>query len=111
MNETGLLAQAKQLVEAGSQKAQEASGFLESARQLILDNFGQNGLYAAYILAAVLAVVIVMKLIRLTFSVLTMVVLPGIALAFVVSLLTPYNFAGLLPVTVTGCSLFLLFKA
>jgi hypothetical protein len=97
-----------------SQKAQHAaddySGVLGDIQRIIVENFGQNGLYAAYILAAVLVLVLVSRLTRISFNVFKFVVVPALALAFVVSLFTSMQFVALLPVTVTLCSLILLFK-
>lgn len=97
-----------------SQKAQHAaddySGVLGNIKGVIIEHFGQNGLYAAYILAAVLILVLVSRLTKISFNVFKFVVVPALALAFVASLFTNMQFVALLPVTVTLCSLILLFK-
>jgi hypothetical protein len=90
--------------------AEEYSGVLGSVKGLIVEHFGQNGLYAAYIVITVLVLVLVSRLGRITFSTLKYLVIPALALAFVGSIVSSYTFIGLLPVTVTGCSLVLLFK-
>ncbi|MBK7142622.1 MAG: hypothetical protein IPH75_11130 [bacterium] len=79
-------------------------------RTLIESHFGPNGLLAAYIVAAVLAFLLVYKLVQLAFAALKYVVIPSVILALLASLLLPYPFATVLPFTVAGCSLLLLFK-
>lgn len=105
-----LLTQAQELAQKASTEAAGLSGAFDSVRQLILDNFGQNGLYAAYIAAAALIVFVASRIAKLTISTLKYLVIPSIALAFGASLLMPYSFAALLPASVTLCSLVLLFK-
>ncbi len=105
-----LLAQARQAAEGAAKKAGELSGAVGSAQNFILEQFGQNGLYAAYIVAAALGIFILSKLVKLTISTVKYLVIPSMALAFVGSFFVPYSFPTLLPVTVTICSLFLLFK-
>lgn len=90
--------------------ADDYGGLFGSLKATIIENFGQNGLYAAYVVLAVLILVVVSRLTKITFSTIKYLIIPSLALAFVVSLLTAYSFLGLLPVTVTVCSLVLLFK-
>ncbi|HKK20952.1 MAG TPA: hypothetical protein VJ983_05715, partial [candidate division Zixibacteria bacterium] len=103
-------AQVQTLAEKASAQASTVTSIFESIRQLILDNFGQNGLYAAYIATAALIVFVASRLAKLTISTLKFLVIPSVALAFGVSLFAPYSFAALLPVSVTLCSMVLLFK-
>jgi len=105
-----LLAQAKALADDASQKVDEYSGVIGSVQNVIVEHFGQNGLYAAYIFLAVFILFIAAKLAKITFSTVKYVVVPSVALAFVGSLFIPWSFPALLPITVTFCSLFLLFK-
>jgi len=105
-----LITQIKQIADDAAMKAEEYSGFLGSAKQVILDNFGQNGLYASYIVLAAIFLFVASKLAKITFSTIKYLIIPSLALAFVGSFFIPYSFAVLLPVTVTICSLFLLFK-
>ena len=104
------IAQVKQFADDAAIKAEEYSGVLSTAKQFILDTFGQNGLYASYIVLAAVILFVVSKLAKLTFSTIKYLVIPSLALALVGSIFIPYSFAALLPVTVTVCSLFLLFK-
>jgi hypothetical protein len=90
--------------------ADEYSGVLGSVKGQIVEHFGENGLIAAYIVLTVLILVLVSRLTKITFSAFKYLVIPALALAFVGSMMTSYTFAGLLPVTVTACSLLLLFK-
>ena len=108
--ETAMLSRLKAVSDDLSGHAEEYSGLLGSAKQLIVQHFGENGLIAAYIVLAVLILFIVSRLAKLTFSALKYLVVPALVLAFVGSMVLPYSFAMLLPVTVAGCSLVLLFK-
>lgn len=104
------IAELKNLADQATAKADEYSGLFGSVQQFIVEHFGQNGLYAAYIAAAAVILFIVSRLAKLTFSTLKYLVLPALALAFAGSFFVPYSFVALLPVTVAVCSLFLLFK-
>ncbi len=110
MNLTEILNQVDQIAERATEKAEEYSGVFGTAREFIVCHFGQNGLLAAYLAMAVLVLVAVSKLIGVTFSALKYLVLPAIALAFLASLFLSFSFITALPVTVTICSLVLLFK-
>lgn len=105
-----LLTQVKSLADDASLKAEEYSGVIGSVQQLIVEHFGQNGLYASYIALAAVILFVVSKLAKLTFSTVKYLVIPSLVLAFAGSFFIPYSFMALLPVTVTVCSLFLLFR-
>ena len=110
MQTIDLLTQAKSFVDSATFKAGEYASVLESVKGFILEHFGQNGLYATYIVIAALALFLLSLLARLTFSTLKYLVIPSVVLAFAGSLFAPYSFSMLLPVTVSVCSLFLIFK-
>ncbi len=110
MSDLTLIAQAQDLTDRAAAKVDEYSGIFGSVKGLIVEHFGSNGLIAAYIVLAVLILVIVSRLAKITFSTLKYLVIPATALAVLGSFVLPYSFAMLLPMTVTGCSLFLLFK-
>jgi len=110
MTKFELLTQAQELADKATATAEEYSGFFGTAKQFIVDNFGPNGLIAAYIVLAVLSIFIISKVAGLTFSAVKYMVVPSVALAFLASLFLPYSFVAALPVTVTVCSLFMLFK-
>ncbi len=76
----------------------------------VLEHFGQNGLYAAYLVGGVLAIYIISKIIKITFAAVKYLLVPGVGLALIGSFVSPYPFMFLLPITLTGCSLLLLFK-
>jgi hypothetical protein len=105
-----MLNQAKALADQASVKAEEYSGILGTAREFIVEHFGETGLIATYIALAVLVLFVVSRLAKLTFSAVKYLVIPALALAFLASLFLPYSFAAALPVSVTVCSLFLLFR-
>ena len=105
-----LLSQVKRFTDEATVRAEEYSGVLGSAKGYIIDHFGQNGLYAAYIAAAVIVLFLVSRLAKLTFSAVKYLIIPSLALAFLASLFLPFSFAAALPISVTVCSLFLLFR-
>ena len=108
--DTNLLTKMQETLSEVTEKADEYTGFLGSIGEMIVQQFGQNGLIAAYIALAALVLLLASRLTKITFSTLKYLVVPAIAIAFVGSYFLPYSFIGLLPVTVTFCSLVLLFK-
>ena len=108
--DTNLLTTVQETISDVTAKADEYTGFLGSIREAIVGQFGQNGLIAAYIALAALVLLLVSRLTKITFSTLKYLVVPAVAIAFVGAYFLPYSFIGLLPVTVTFCSLVLLFK-
>lgn len=106
-----LLTQLQDVAERASVSITEYGTVMSSIQQYILDNFGPKGLYAAYISLAAVGLLVFWKIVKLSFAALKFMVVPAVALAFVGSFFLPYSFTSLLPVTVTGCSLVLLFKA
>ncbi|MDH3892546.1 MAG: hypothetical protein OEV49_15885 [candidate division Zixibacteria bacterium] len=110
MSKANLLAQLSDLGDRAAAEADSVTGGLGSIKALILDYFGPNGLTAAYIVAAVLALVLVWRLVKIGFDALKYVVIPSVALAAVGSFVLGSPFVSLLPVTVVGCSLIMLFK-
>jgi len=110
MSKVDLLAQAADLKERVTADVDSVSGALAYVKGLILDTFGPNGLTAAYVVLAVLVLVVVWRLTKITFATLKYLVVPAIGLAVLGSFVLPYSFVILLPITVTGCSLILLVK-
>jgi len=106
-----LFSNIQEIAQKIGESVREYSGIAAQIQQYIFDHFGQTGLYAAYISAAAFGLLIFWKLVTLSFAVLKYMVIPSVALAFLGSLFLPYSFETLLPVTATGCSLFLIFKA
>ena len=82
-----------------SRAVAEQTQALDPIRQFILDHFGQNGLYVAYLLAAALAALVIYKVIKLSFELLLLVILPSVIAAFVLTYVLPYSFYYLLPAT------------
>jgi len=91
-------------------KAGEITGFLDPVKETIVDNFGPNGLLAAYIALAALGVFLISLITKFTFATIKYLVIPAIALAFIGSMVSGHSFVGLLPLTVVGSSLILLVK-
>ncbi len=110
MQTIDLMTQAKSFLDNATLKADEYSSVIGSAKGFILEQFGQNGLYASYIVIAALGLFLLSLVARMAFSTLKYLVIPSIVLAFAGSLFAPYSFVALLPVTVSVCSLFLIFK-
>ena len=110
MSEITLLSQAQEYSEKASKRLDEYSGVFGSVKELIVEHFGQNGLIAAYIVVAVLILVIVSRFAKITFATIKYLIIPAVALAALGAFVLPYSFFMLLPVTVTACSLLLLFR-
>ena len=110
MKSFDLLNQVNEIVDKASNQANEYSGVLGSIKGFIIEHFGTNGLYAAYLVLAIFVLIIVSRLAKITFSTLKYLVIPALGLAFLATFFLPYSFVAMLPVTVTFCSLFLLFK-
>ena len=105
-----LIAQAKQMADKAATTAHEYEGVFGQARQWIVDHFGQNGLLAAYVAGGVILIVLLSRLASVSFKAVKYLVVPSIVLAGLASYFMGLNFAIALPVTVTICSLLLLFK-
>lgn len=84
---------------------------LDPIRQFIVDHFGQAGLYAAYMLAAALLLLLVYKLVKMSFELVFFVALPSLLAAFVLTFFLPYSFFYLLPATVAVFTLGLVMKS
>ena len=110
MPSTEIMAKVQSFAQSASFRADEFTGMFGSVKAQIVSQFGPNGLIAAYFVAAVLVLFIGAKLIKLTYSALKYLVVPSVGLAIVGSLILPLSFVMILPVTVTMCSLVLLFK-
>lgn len=93
-----------------SQTVAEGQRYLDPVRQFIFDNFGQNGVYAAYLLAGAIVALIIYKLIKLGFDVVFFVALPAVLAAFVLTFFLPYGFIYLLPATTALFTLGLVMK-
>ena len=102
--------ESKQLINGIVAQAENFKAVIESLQNLILHQFGQNGLYATYILLAALILFVTAKLLKLVYSTAKYLVVPSLALALAGSMFFPYSFTSLLPVTVSVCSVVLLFK-
>jgi len=105
-----LLTQARSLGDRFFGHPEQYAESLRVGQQWVLAHFGQNGLYAAYLVGGVLLIYVLSKLIKITFAAVKYLVVPGVGLALVGSFVSPYPFMFLLPITLTACSLLLLFK-
>ncbi len=83
---------------------------LDPIRQFIFDHFGQTGLYAAYMLAAAIILLVIYKLVKLSFELLFFIALPSVLAAFVLTFFLPFSFFYLLPATVAVFTLGLVMK-
>ena len=110
MREEQFITQAQQLADHAISRAQEYSNVLGIIKGYILTYFGPNGLIAACVIVVVLSLLLLAKLAHLTFAAVKFLVIPAVTLALVGSIVLPYSFVVLLPVTATVCSLGLLFR-
>ena len=86
-------------------------GLVRWANQLIIRHFGDAGLLAVYVSLAVLVLLLISRIMSLVIAGLKYLVLPAVILAVLGTLLLPYSFGVLLPITTIGCSVLLLVKA
>jgi hypothetical protein len=77
----------------------QGKGILAPLQQFILEHFGQNGLYAAYLLTAALAALFAYKILKLSFEIVLFVLVPSAISAFLLTYVLPYDFSHLLPAT------------
>ncbi len=110
MQTIDLLNQAKSFADSATLKADEYSSVITSTQGFIMEHFGQNGLYAAYIVVGALGLFLLSLVARMAFSTLKYLVIPSVVLAFAGSFFAPYSFAALLPVTASVCAVFLIVK-
>ena len=110
MPSTDILNQLKDAADRASLAAEEYSGIAGTIKGYIIDHFGENGLIASYVLLGVISLLLVAKVAKLTLSTLKFLVIPSIVLAVLATFVLHASFLVALPVTVTCCSLFLLFK-
>jgi len=111
MSDLKLLNQIEQIIHKLTGWIEDFIGYLGAGRNIIIEHFGQNGLIAAYVVLAVVILIIVSRLAKITFSTFKYLVIPAVVLAVLGSFIFPYSFFMILPVTVSACSLILLFKA
>ena len=107
---TEFLTKLKHITNSAAVKLSQFPEMVESSQNYIIDHFGTNGLYAAYIALAALLIFAAIQLTRIAFSTMKYLVVPALALALAGSFFLPYSFPALLPASVTLCSVVLLFK-
>lgn len=83
---------------------------IDDTRSYIFENFGQEGIYAAYIVLASLIVYVLSKVLNISFTVIKVFIIPSLATAFIASLLLPFNFFYILPITASIFAVGLLMK-
>ncbi len=96
---------------------QQLTGLLEtlpdglaSAKDALLDKFGTPGLIAVILLCLSAAVLLIMKITKISFDVIRYVVIPSVVLSFIATQILPYSFVFILPLTVSFFSLVLIVK-
>ena len=82
----------------------------DDAHSYIFENFGQEGIYAAYIVLASVIVYVLAKALNISFTVVKIFIIPSLATAFIASLLLPFSFFYILPITASIFSIGLLMK-
>lgn len=110
MPSSEIISRAREAADQAAVKAEEYSGLFGAAKGFILEHFGQNGLTAAYVLSAVIVLLAISKLANLTWSTVKFLAIPAVALAFLATFFLNCSFVVALPISVTICSLVLLFK-
>jgi len=110
MPDLTVLDQVRELADRATVKADEYSGIFGTIKAYILDHFGHNGLMAAYLVVAVIVLLLTMKVARTAVSTVKYLVIPAVALALLATYFAGFSFFAALPVTVTVCALLLLFK-
>jgi hypothetical protein len=88
----------------------DPGSLLTTVRLFIQDKFGTPGLVAASIFLVSLAVVFLMKTIKISFDIIRYVAIPSVAVTFVATYFLPYSFIYILPVTVAFFSVVLIVK-
>jgi hypothetical protein len=111
MDLSGVASVVKEVMQVIWEKLGDVLGGLAPVKEAIVGQFGQAGLVAAYIALGVICLLVVYRLLKITFAILKYLVVPAVVLALVGTLILPYSFVFLLPITVSFCSLVLLFKA
>jgi len=76
-----------------------------------MDRFGSPGLIAAAILLLAITILLLAKIVHITFDVVRYVVIPSVAVTFIATYFLPYSFTYILPVTVALFSVVLIFKS
>lgn len=89
----------------------EHQQMLDPVRQFIFDHCGQTGLYAAYLLAGAVVLLLLYRLVKFSFELIFFVVLPSLLAAFVLTFFLPYSFYYLLPATVALFTLGLVLRS
>ncbi len=110
MKNTELTNQTQNLADQASNAVDNYSGILGSFKGLIIQNFGENGLIAAYVILSALIMFVGLRLAKTTFSMVKYLLFPAVALAVIGSFVLPYSFLALLPITTTFGAVFLLIK-
>jgi hypothetical protein len=83
---------------------------LASAKDALLETFGTPGLIAIVILFLSVAVLLVMKITKMTFDVIRYVAVPSVVISFLATYFLPYSFVFVLPLAVSFFSLVLIVK-
>ncbi len=86
------------------------AGRLGNIDQLIVSVGGNNARFAAYIILAVLALMVISRILKLSFSILQKVVLPAAFLAWVMGNFLHFPFFSIFPFLVAVGSAWWLFK-
>lgn len=89
----------------------EQQQVLDPIRQYIFNQFGQAGLYAAYLLVGAAILLLVYKLVKFSFELVFFVALPSVLAAFVLTFFLSYSFVYMLPATVAVFTLGLVLRS
>lgn len=89
----------------------DSTSLIFAGKQFIMDRFGSPGLIAAAILLLAITILLLAKIVHITFDVVRYVVIPSVAVTFIATYFLPYSFTYILPVTVALFSVVLIFKS
>jgi len=84
---------------------------LKGYHQMLVGQLGEEVTMGVYLCASLLMLMIVFKVFKLTFDILRFVVIPSLAVAYIVSSFFSYNFLGIAPLAGAAFSFIFLLRA
>ncbi|UCD17267.1 MAG: hypothetical protein JSV44_12590 [Candidatus Zixiibacteriota bacterium] len=100
----------EELLQSALSQLSSAPAWLGTAKQALLDKFGTPGLIAAVLVLLSTLVLIMVKLVKVSFDLVRYVLVPSIAVTFIATYFLPYSFVFILPVSVSFFSVVLLVR-
>lgn len=100
----------EELLQQAMEYFSTAPNWFADIKQLILDRFGTPGLIAAVLVLLSAVVLLLLKVMKISFDVIRYVLVPSVAITFVATYFLPFSFVYILPVSVSLFSVVLLVK-